>query len=172
MALSFKGPLGVSRGNFNPAIKALVPVRLKHTYRMLYLDAMNTWGKDDEHSRRLVLSKLKRWDAKYGFDFPIVDHKTRSLPDVRSELETTSDYSYNRVDPKYFESRATVEGRRVKSIDNPYEPPPPPPEPKPYVPKPRPTTCVTCGKNHVGHGFNATELHEFVSAVGEFGCTI
>ena len=157
----------------NPDLFAIVPVWFKHNHPTDYDSIMAS------KSIGQCISRLKRFEAKYGdglggnsLPFPIVDPRVSKTRDVRTDLKTTSDYSYNRVDPKYFESRATVEGRSVKSIDNPYEPPPPPPEPKPYVPKPRSTTCVTCGKNHVGHGFNATELHEFVSAVGEFGCTI
>ena len=170
MAFSFKGPLGVSRGKFNSAVTALVPIRLKHTYLMLYLDAVNTWGDDDEHSRRLVLCKLKRWDAKYGFDFPIVDHRTKSLHDVRNELETTSEYSYNRVDPKYFESRGTVQGHDVESINNPYQPPPPMPEPRPLPPRRVNAPCFKCGKDHVGHGIDSKE--EFQTIMAVYGCTI
>ena len=163
----------IARGTWrNPDLFAIVPRWFKHNHPIEYDKIMAS------KSIGQCISRLKRFEAKYGdglggnsLPFPIVDPRVSKTRDVRTDLETTSDYSYNRVDPKYFESRATVEGRGVKSIDNPHEPPSVT-EPTPYVPKPRPTTCVTCGKDHVGHGFNATEHGEFVSAVGEFGCTI
>jgi|8_EtaG_2_1085327.scaffolds.fasta_scaffold87932_1 hypothetical protein len=156
----------------NPDLFAIVPVWFKHNHPTEYDRIMAS------KSIGQCISRLKRFEDKYGdglggdsLPFPIVDPRVSKTRDVRTDLKTTSDYSYNRVDPTYFESRATVEGRGVKSIDNPHEPPASEPEPTPYV-RPKQGPCATCGKDHVGHGFSATEYDKFVSAVGEFGCTI
>ena len=119
----------------------------------------------------MAISRLHRCEEHYGeLPFSIVDPRVSKTRDVRTDLETTSDYSYGRVDPKYFESRGTVQGHGVESINNPYQPPPPTPEPTPLPPRKENASCFKCGKDHVGHGIDSKE--EFKNIMAVYGCTI
>ena len=155
----------------NPDLFALVPRWFKDNHPIEYDRIMAS------KSVSQCIARLKNYEAKYGdglggvsLPFPIVDPRVSKTRDVRTDLKTTSDYSYSRVDPKYFGSRDTVQGHDVESIDNPYQPPPPMPEPRPLPPRKENAPCFKCGKDHIGHGIESKK--EFKSIMAVYGCTI